>query len=59
MAMRAAAEDAIPMPNAPQMDVMWTTAGRMLTEIFMNGADIVTATNDAQEESLDLIELME
>lgn len=59
MAMRAAAEDAIPMPNAPQMDVMWTTAGRMLTEIFMNGADIVTATTEAQEESLDLIDLMD
>lgn len=58
MAMKAAAEDAIPMSNLPQMDVMWTTTSNMLTAIYLNNEDITTAVNTAQEESERLIALM-
>lgn len=58
MAMKAAAEDAIPMSNLPEMDVMWTTTSDLLTQIYLNDADIQEAVIDAQEESENLIALM-
>ncbi|MGS0972318.1 MAG: extracellular solute-binding protein [Candidatus Izemoplasmataceae bacterium] len=58
MAMRDAALDAIPMPNIPEMDIMWTTASNMLVDINLKGEDIETVVALAQKESEDLIELM-
>ena len=58
MAMKKAAEKAIPMPNLPEMDIMWLTASEMLVEINLRGTDITTAANQAQKKSLDLIALM-
>jgi arabinogalactan oligomer/maltooligosaccharide transport system substrate-binding protein len=59
MAMKAAAEDAIPMPNLPQMDVMWNTTSKMLTQIHLNGQAIGTMLEQAQRESEELIALMQ
>ena len=58
MAMKEAAINAIPMPNLPQMDVMWTTTSSMLTQIYLNDADILASIIEAQEDSEDLIDLM-
>ncbi|XFA99073.1 extracellular solute-binding protein [Candidatus Izemoplasma sp. B36] len=58
MAMKEAAINAVPMPNLPQMDVMWTTTSSMLTQIYLNDADILASITEAQEDSEDLIDLM-
>lgn len=58
MAMRETAENAYPMPNIPEMDVMWTVAGNLLTDVNMSGKDIETAAKDAQKKAEQLIEAM-
>ncbi len=59
MAMRQTAENAVPMPNMPQMDVMWTVAGNLLTDVNMSGADVQQAADAAQKKAQDLIEAMQ
>ena len=39
MAMKQTAENAVPMPNRPEMDVMWTVAGNLLADINMSGRE--------------------
>ena len=58
MAMKEAAENAVPMPNVPEMDVMWTVAGNLLTDVNMSGKDIRESADAAQQEALNLIESM-
>lgn len=58
MAMKQTAETAIPMPNIPEMDVMWTVAGDLLTNVNMSGQDIESAAAAAQKKALELIEAM-
>lgn len=58
MAMRHSAETAVPMPNIPEMDVMWTVTGSLLTDINMSGYDVPAAADNAQKKALDLIEAM-
>ena len=58
MAMKQTAETAIPMPNIPEMDVMWTVAGDLLTNVNMSGQDIASAAAAAQKKALELIEAM-
>ena len=58
MAMKQTAETAIPMPNIPEMDVMWTVTGNLLTNVNMSGQDIDAACADAQKKALELIEAM-
>ena len=58
MTMREVAESSVPMPNIPEMDVMWTVAGNLLTDINMGRADIKESCDLAQEEALSLIEAM-
>ena len=58
MAMKQTAETAIPMPNIPEMDVMWTVTGNLLTNVNMNGQDIEPASAAAQKKALELIEAM-
>ncbi|MFR6392775.1 MAG: hypothetical protein ACLUN0_07715 [Roseburia sp.] len=33
MAMHDTAEHAVPMPNIPEIDVMWTVVGNLLTDV--------------------------
>lgn len=58
MAMKETAENAVPMPNIPEMDVMWTVAGNFLTDVNMSGKDVIKSANDAQGEAEKLIESM-
>jgi arabinogalactan oligomer/maltooligosaccharide transport system substrate-binding protein len=58
MAMKETAEHAVPMPNIPEMDVMWTVAGNLLTDINMSGKDISESAAVAQKEAEQLIESM-
>ncbi|MEG0049807.1 MAG: extracellular solute-binding protein [Clostridia bacterium] len=58
MAMRSMAENAIPMPNIPEMDVMWTVAGNLLTDVNMSGKDVQQSADQAQKKALELIENM-
>lgn len=58
MAMKQTAQTAMPMPNIPEMDVMWTVTGNLLTNVNMSGQDIPTAAAAAQKKALELIEAM-
>jgi len=58
MAMRDTAENAVPMPNIPEMDVMWTVTGNLLTAVNMSGKDIKISANEAQKKAESLIENM-
>lgn len=58
MAMRSTAETAVPMPNIPEMDVMWSVTGTLLTDVNMSGYDVANAAESAQKKALELIEAM-
>lgn len=58
MAMKQTAETAVPMPNIPEMDVMWTVAGNLLTNVNMSGQDVEAASEAAQKKAVELIEAM-
>jgi len=59
MAMKQASEDAYPMSNLPEMDVLWTSASSMLTQIYLKGVDTSVACSNAQKEAENLIDLMD
>lgn len=59
MAMRKTASDTIPMPNLPEMDVMWTVAADMLVNINMSGQDVKESCEAAQANAEDLISKMQ
>ena len=54
-AMRATAEIAIPMPNIPEMDVMWTVVSNLLTDVNMSGRDVDESFDEALAEAENLI----
>lgn len=56
--MKETAENAVPMPNLPEMDVMWTVASGLLTDVNMAGNDVAESAEKAQKEALQLIESM-
>lgn len=58
MAMKETAENAVPMPNIPEMDVMWTVTGNLLTDVNMSGEDITESAEKAQKEAENLIKSM-
>ena len=53
--MRATAEIAIPMPNIPEMDVMWTVVSNLLTDVNLSGADVDASFDEALSEAESLI----
>ena len=59
MAMRETAQNTIPMPNRPEMDVMWTVAADMLVNINMSGMDVRESCAKAQENAEELIRKMQ
>lgn len=56
--MRATAEIAVPMPNIPEMDVMWTVVGNLLTDVNLSGKDIGESFDAALAQANQLIEAM-
>lgn len=59
MMMRSTAENAIPMPNIPEMDVMWSVTGNMLTAINMGGGEPSKEAAAATKEAKELISAMQ
>ena len=59
MAMKQTAEHAVPMPNLPEMDVMWTVVGNLLTDVNMSGKDLDESVKKAQESAESLIKNMQ
>lgn len=57
-AMKETAEHAVPMPNVPEMDVMWTVMGNLLTDVNMSGKDVEESAQSAQKEAEQLISNM-
>ena len=56
--MRTTAEIAIPMPNIPEMDVMWTAVGNLLTDVNLSGKDVNESFDTALAKANDLISAM-
>lgn len=56
--MRATAEIAVPMPNIPEMDVMWTVVGNLLTDVNLSGKDIDESFDTALAQANQLIDAM-
>lgn len=54
-AMRQTAEIAVPMPNIPEMDVMWTVVSNLLTDVNLSGKDIASSFQAAQAQAESLI----
>ena len=54
-AMRDTAEIAVPMPNIPEMDVMWTVVSNLLTDVNLSGKDIDESFQSALEQEDNLI----
>lgn len=54
-AMRETAQIAVPMPNIPEMDVMWTVTGNLLTDVNLSGQDVDSAFAEALKEAQNLI----
>lgn len=55
LAMKQTAEVAQPMPNIPQMNVMWGPAESLLAAVNKSGEDVDTAAEKYQEEALSAI----
>lgn len=56
--MRTTAEIAVPMPNIPEMDVMWTVVGNLLTDVNLSGKDINESFDAALQQANQLIDAM-
>lgn len=56
--MRATAEIAVPMPNIPEMDVMWTVVGNLLTDVNLSGKDVGESMDGALSKAAELISAM-
>ncbi len=56
--MKTIAEEAVAMPNIPEMDIMFVVAGNLLVSVNMNDADIEEAAEDNQKKALTLIDAM-
>ena len=56
--MRQSAETSVPMPNLPEMDVLWTAMENLLTDVNMRGRDIEEAAAAAQKQAEQLVEAM-
>ncbi len=57
-AIKDAGLNALPMPNRPEMDVMWTVLGNLLSDINIKGLDVKESCEKYQEEAERLIALM-
>ena len=56
--MRTTAEIAVPMPNIPEMDVMWTVVGNLLTDVNLSGKGIDESFDAALSKANELIAAM-
>lgn len=59
MAMKSTAETAQPMPNIPQMSVMWGPTEEFLAAVNKSGQDIDSSADTYQQKALEAIEAMQ
>lgn len=59
MTLKECAENAVPMPNIPQMDVMWSCTENALAAIYKSGGSTKPIMDAAQQEALDQIKAMQ
>lgn len=59
LAMEKSAEKAVPMPNIPEMSVMWGPAESLLAAVNKSGEDVETAASKYQNEALQAISDMQ
>lgn len=57
-AMKGTAEIAVPMPNIPEMDVMWTVVGNLLTDVNLSEKDVNESFDVALDKAEELINAM-
>ena len=55
ISMEKSAEKAVPMPNIPQMGVMWGPAESLLAAVNKSGEDVDSAAEKYQQEALTAI----
>lgn len=55
LAMEKTAENAVPMPNIPEMSVMWGPAESLLAAVNKSGEDVESAASKYQQEALSAI----
>lgn len=53
--MRTTAEIAVPMPNIPEMDVMWTVVSNLLTDVNLSGKNVAASFESAKNQANSLI----
>lgn len=58
MMMKQTADHAVPMSNRPEMDVMWSVLGNLMTDVNMSGKDITESVEAAQAQAESLIQSM-
>lgn len=58
MTLKASADNVVPMPNVPEMDVMWSITENLLSAVNKNGADETKESKAAQKEALSQIQAM-
>lgn len=58
LTMKKSAEKAVPMPNIPEMSVMWGPAESLLAAVNKSGEDVDTAAEKYQKEALTAIQDM-
>ena len=57
--LKSSAENVVPMPNVPEMDVMWAVTENLLVAVNKNDADPFTQADIAQKEAEDKINDMQ
>ena len=58
MTMKQTAQTAVPMPNIPEMDVMFVVTGNLLVDVNMKGIDVSEACENYQKRAQTLIDAM-
>ena len=53
------AQDAVPMPNVPEMDVMWTVTENLLVDVNMSGKDVRSSAQAVQQQAESLNKQMQ
>lgn len=59
MALKDISEKVIPMPNVPEMDVMWSVTDDLLVSVNKNGEDVKESCKSHQKEALEQIQAMQ
>lgn len=59
MALKTMANNVVPMPNIPEMDVMWSVTDDLLAAVNKRGEDAQTTCDSHQKEALEQISAMQ